>query len=367
MEYNQKYSSYHSTIIYVENSYNVDFNNIIAANYNSINQQLSYRNIQFLYLPLLMKNHEYREILGYNRPYLAQTIDPEQISGIYSGLKNRLSDKITDEGLIWINKNKQLTSGFFGFQLDKDKSILSQIKHYADWIDKQTILLQAEEPRVMCKKIRDYDNEAPLFKRPFNSDSRKSQTNFDKTPLLRQIQIIDDPDETFNIDAFKLADEIIFKIQQLKESGSIQLLDDIIEEVLNVRNKLSSLFITNDYRIFLKDYNMKEVEMSPLPKALYFLFLRHPEGILFKHLQNYRDELMTIYKNVTTFVDIDRAMESINAMSDPCNNSINENCSRIRAAFLRVIKDELALNYYITGRKGEPKGIILNRSLVTYQ
>jgi len=54
-------------------------------------------------------------------------------------------------------------------------------------------------------------------------------------------------------------------------------------------------------------------------------------------------------------------------MTDPLNNSINEKCSRIRAAFLEVIADDLAQNYYVTGKRGEPKKIMLDRSLVEFQ
>jgi len=32
--------------------------------------------------------------------------------------------------------------------------------------------------------------------------------------------------------------------------------------------------------------------MTPLTKAAYFLFLKHQEGILFKHLFDYRNELL---------------------------------------------------------------------------
>jgi len=107
--------------------------------------------------------------------------------------------------------------------------------------------------------------------------------------------------------------------------------------------------------------------MAPLPKSLYILFLRHPEGILFKQLSDFHDELLSIYRNVTVHENIDRAMDSIRAMTDPMNNSINEKCSRIREAFLKVITEDLAQNYYVTGNRGEVKKIIIDRSLVEFQ
>ena len=49
--------------------------------------------------------------------------------------------------------------------------------------------------------------------------------------------------------------------------------------VESARTRLSRLIITSDYRLVLADYGGCEVEMSPIHKALYMLFLRHPEGI----------------------------------------------------------------------------------------
>ena len=39
-----------------------------------------------------------------------------------------------------------------------------------------------------------------------------------------------------------------------------------------------------------------EIKMEPLVKAVYLLFLKHPEGIVFKCLPDYRKELAELYK-----------------------------------------------------------------------
>ncbi|GEM_PF-4651730 len=56
-----------------------------------------------------------------------------------------------------------------------------------------------------------------------------------------------------------------------------------------------------------------EITMYPLPKAVYFLFLRHKEGILFKNLTDYTKELTEIYcsiKGGLTYKDI-KSIEDI--------------------------------------------------------
>ena len=77
------------------------------------------------------------------------------------------------------------------------------------------------------------------------------------------------------------------------------------------RAQLSRLLITSDYRFLLPDYGNKEVEMSPIHKALYLLFLNHPDGIESKHLSDHRDELLSIYMRVSSWLDIDKVHDVV--------------------------------------------------------
>ena len=104
--------------------------------------------------------------------------------------------------------------------------------------------------------------------------------------------------------------------------------------------------------------------MEPLPKAVYLLFLRHPEGIMFKYLPEFRAEFESIYMAITKRDDTSAIRQSIGRVLDPTNNSINEKCARIRAAFISRFDDRLARKYYIYGYAGKPKKIKLDRSLV---
>ena len=97
----------------------------------------------------------------------------------------------------------------------------------------------------------------------------------------------------------QLADEILERVETLKEFGAFTVLADIIEEITGVSETLSSLVITDDYRIYLKDYQMKEIRMRPIEKALYLLYLKYPDGINFKELANYEEELLYIYREVS--------------------------------------------------------------------
>lgn len=174
-------------------------------------------------------------------------------------------------------------------------------------------------------------------------------------------------DANFGSVAFEVPRDLRERINELKEFGYLSKLIEFIEELQKTTRKLSRLRITKENKIYLMDYGMKEVKMSPLPKALYFLFLKHPEGILFKELPSYRAELMNLYKNITLRESPDKVRESIIRMTDPYDNSVNEKCSQIRIAFLKVVSEEIAENFYVTGERGTPKKITLDRELVIHE
>lgn len=174
----------------------------------------------------------------------------------------------------------------------------------------------------------------------------------------------------------------ILALNEDQEFVSLTLLEDMDVRVQKLRNKglnewtfrglfktkaqLSRLIITKDYRILLPDYNDIEVKMEPLVKAVYLLFLKHPEGILFKGLTDYREEMLDIYKKLKPMGLNKRTIQSIEDVTNPLLNSINEKCARIRSAFVKEFDESLAKNYFVTGERGEAKKIALPRDLVIW-
>lgn len=138
------------------------------------------------------------------------------------------------------------------------------------------------------------------------------------------------------------------------------------DDKLKHQVKVSRLTVTKDGAVMLTDYN-KEVRMEPLTKAVYLLFLKHPEGIAFKTLPDYRKELAELYNIIKPLGFNDRVIKSIEDVTNPTLNSINEKCSRIKAAFLAEVDASLVDHYYITGKSGEKKKITLPRKLVTWE
>ena len=126
---------------------------------------------------------------------------------------------------------------------------------------------------------------------------------------------------------------------------------------------LSKLVIDSKHRIFLPDFGNIEIKLRPLEKALYRLYLDHPEGIGLSFLCDYREELNNIYKEISSIGDLEEMKARIDDIVNVTKSSAVEKISKIKAAFVKAIGEELAKNYYIQGGNGEVKKVLLDREL----
>ena len=170
-------------------------------------------------------------------------------------------------------------------------------------------------------------------------------------------------DTKTNDELKQLMEELRHKMQRLKEYG---MSEKEIFSSLHTDQQLPQLIITRNYRIFLGDEH-REVHLEPLVKSVYLLFLKHPEGIVFKNLPDYRKELAKIYNKVRPWGLSDRALKSLEDVTNPMLNSINEKCARIRRTFVTMLDSSVAEQYYIKGARGKAKKITLPRELVAWE
>lgn len=221
-----------------------------------------------------------------------------------------------------------------------------------DWLTGFEEMLRGVREEVEQAKSDIYDN---VFYTEFSGEN--SSLHLEKAEEGSK----DFADNEFCAEVQRLTEEIEDRVKKLRAYG---LEETIIESLFLQKPQLSRLVVTEDFRILLPDYNGLEIKMEPLPKAVYLLFLRHPEGIMFKYLPEFMAELESIYMAITKRDDTSAIRQSIDRVLDPTNNSINEKCARIRAAFISRFDDRLARKYYIYGYAGKPKKIKLDRSLV---
>lgn len=198
--------------------------------------------------------------------------------------------------------------------------------------------------RVPCRLLKEKDAGYRNIIRPYDEEESFEKVRYDKEYIK--------------------AEEKIFEgIKKLHDIGLGSL---IIQSISGEVNNTSPLCIDKEYNITLPGYGNAVIEMAPMTKAVYLLFLCHEEGIIFKHLPDYRDELASLYSEMTNSNDEKSVRSTIERVTDPLNNAINEHCSRIKAAFAQKLNSMQAAIYCIEGKRGEAKRIPLPRKLVKW-
>jgi hypothetical protein len=116
----------------------------------------------------------------------------------------------------------------------------------------------------------------------------------------------------------------------------------------------------NSQNKILLPYFKKEVELSHLTKSVYFLFLKHPEGINLKELSNYKKELLNIYTSVSNQLDYDKMAKSIDDVINIETKAIYTHLSRIKSAFYKIMDASFAKYYIVSGSGEEDRKVLFN-------
>jgi hypothetical protein len=178
--------------------------------------------------------------------------------------------------------------------------------------------------------------------------------------------IIDPIEDNLDAEMQSAIQEIKEKIDLLSLNGleefKIKLL--INKYISDKYNKLalSKLYIDSSFRISLTDYENTEIELSPILKTVYFLFLLNPKGIRLKEIGSYFDLLLEIYNRLSRFESQVENEKIIKELCHPLCRSLNEKLSKIKKIFLTMYCDEIAKNYYITGERGMFKEISITKN-----
>ncbi len=306
-----------------------------------------------VYLPLLMRRLASKEVLQYRAPYLTEAelktaavgndfllqylTHPDDRKRIKQGF-------IRTEDIHRSGNKKVAVNRFYPLSSKGMESIGEQLHR----IERQ-ILKEKYSPNLLPPED-------------------KGQNVYADHRDISYCKVEEDADRSFNSqlddeDTNDLMEEVRERIAKLRQRG---IAEKILEQLLHPDDRPSRMVITKDYRIILPDYNNMEIKMEPLVKAVFLLFLNHPEGIFFKDLPDYREELTRIYLKLKPEGLTERVTRSIEDVTNPTLNSINEKCARIRGAFVGQFDNHIARHYYIDGRRGDVKRISLPRNLVDW-
>ena len=306
---------------------------------------------QIVYLPLLIKKLKDKRVLQYRAPYL----NDADLSDIAVGndfmlqyLENPSDREKIKHGFIRTENihrgsdgKDKVTNRFYPLSSTSGEPLADQLHR----IGKQISIEKGKYDRYLENKSM----EADVW----------GDVSSNEPPSDLGLDFQGEEESTDN-----LMEEVRERIAKLRQRG---IAEYILEQLIHPDNRLSRMVITKDMRILLPDYNNMEIKMEPLVKAVYLLFLKHPEGIAFKQLPDYREELTMIYNQLKPAGLTDRAIQSIEDVTNPMLNSINEKCARIRASFLCQFDEYMAKSYYIDGQRGEGKKIALPRNLITWE
>ena len=128
----------------------------------------------------------------------------------------------------------------------------------------------------------------------------------------------------------------------------------------------SRLYIDRQYNIRLDTPDGPVLTIRPLLKALFILFLRHPEGIRFKERALFEGELADIYAVILPHADADTRQKRIQRMMDIADNSFSEKTSALNAR-LEELFTETSEYYKVQGYNGHPRRIPLDQLMVIWQ
>jgi hypothetical protein len=126
---------------------------------------------------------------------------------------------------------------------------------------------------------------------------------------------------------------------------------------LEVSKTHCGLRIDKRFRVWLNNAEPIELKLYPLNKAVYFLFLRHPEGIRFKCLPDYTAELTELYRMLNKNIPHASAFSAASAITDCSQQHIYQQVSKIKASVRKILPEPIASTYYISGSNGSPKRI----------
>lgn len=335
-------------VIYMEDNYNEAANLCIRENFDFIKECFAKKNFRFVYLPWLGKELNDDKIWKYQMPYKDTKCDID----IPSLKSNYLLDF-----MVRPNNRHKIGKPCFAIynstQKFRNKNLVTSQRTIFDiyFFDVNTA---KNDLQCYFKNLVDQ----VLIPKVWGGLFFKGR------------KIYQDADEAFDEETKYLLKEVEYRIDLLRRKGISQV---VLDNLVKPEMKLSKLVVTKDFRIILPDYGGMEIKMEPLVKSVFLLFLKHPEGILFKELPEYRQELAEIYGRIKgarvsrNLFGIRSYDKSIVNATDPLNNSINEKCARIREAFLLNFQEGLAENYFVTGKRGEPKGIRISRNLVEWE
>lgn len=391
-------------VIYVENHFDENVNAFIKDNYDALVAEFRIHGLDFVYMPLYFNSEDIEAKVRYYAPYLvSQITEEEKLRNSYLlDFMVRPENRTKIPSSLLFAPKLELGEWIFkGLSLDDMLGGKLCVIEIAKRVSETIILSNAtpndddclyregeksddgggtrfrkvsredDEREEKCIKAKKTSFGSNLFsdfiKKCFGGETEETPSLEEKEGKVMFHRVLDETKESFLKGELEIK-EILNNIQT--NVGKLRLMGvalGAIHEFIDELEPLSPLVITEDLRIFLPQYNNIEIELSAQRKALFFLFLNHPEGIVLQRLEDYHNEFLNYYKQANKGVLTPKMEESIRKLEEYGNNQVNVLITRIREAFCLKFDERLARNYFISGERGQLYRIPLDPQLVEWE
>ena len=367
-----KFSLPSDYVIYFEKEQNIESNLYIRKNFELLKSQFSFFGLNFIYLPFMK---QYVKDIDKVFDYYFPSLDYYQIPGkMLENYKEKLLKHETRKALNdfeeilsqevfkpnpydyrktleLINYQGSFNSGLLFFGIDKygtGETVVGETDFFNNHKDYSLFFADVIS---YLKQLRENEEELDY--------------------MLFAPKNIEEYSEQLDEEAKEIITTIENRLSELKDSGQLLFVIPILKELLNKQSEslklddISRLEINSKNKILLPFFK-KEVELSHLTKSIYFLFLKHPEGINLKNLESYKKELLTIYTSVSNQLDHDKMIKSIEDVVNLETKAIYTHLSRIKSAFFKIMDASHANHYIISGNGEEDRKVLFNTKAIDW-
>ena len=352
-------------IVYFEKEGNIALNTYIRNNYEELRNKFSKLDFNLLFAPLLTNTiSDIDKLIAYYFPQLSYYELPQKVKndyeefmfskGINKGLSD-LSSAFPDLKYTTLPYDYNTILEYIGYKgnCNSGFTLFNNVIGVSDaFYDKNNV----GDFNSFFKEFEDYLTEI-------------SQQEVDE--MIANAPPVVDLTEKLDEEAAQIVNDLKEKLAALTDSGQLLFIVPILKDLLDKQtekidfNSISKIQIDKQNKILLP-YFKKEVELSHLTKSVYFLFLKHPEGINLKELENLKKELLTIYISVSNQLDHDKMIKSVEDVVNLETKAIYTHLSRIKSAFYKIMDASHANHYVVSGNGEENRKVLFNTNAIDW-
>lgn len=161
----------------------------------------------------------------------------------------------------------------------------------------------------------------------------------------------------------EIAQEILQKIEEISKNGDVEIIfaDDIRKYIKILQEEgLSPLIVDSKLQIKLPLYELT-LDLPPLAKAIYILYIRHREGLYWKQIAEFKEELLWLYASCSGRKVDDKACKTIDNLIDFQRKNLDKQMSTINSVFRKALKEKASHYLPQSKHRGETRQLDFDR------